>query len=159
MHQIYEDKGKFNFLYQLPQIVVSSLISFFSSSIVSYLSLSDDDIIKIKKYKNKDKEREKYDLDEVKQKVFKKLKIKFGLFFFVTNVIIIVFGFYLCCFCYVYRNTQIHLIKDTGLSFILALILPFLTSLLPGLLRIPSLRDKKGNRNIMYKLSTIIESI
>ena len=157
MHQIYEDKGKFNFLYQLPQIVVSSLISFFSSSIVSYLSLSEDDIIKIKKYKNKDKE--KYDLDEVKQKVFRKLKIKFGLFFFVTNVIIIVFGFYLCCFCYVYKNTQIHLIEDTGLSFILALILPFLTSLLPGLLRIPSLRDKKGNRNIMYKLSTIIESI
>ena len=164
MHQIYKDEGKFNFIYQLPQIVVSSLISCFASSIVSYLSLSEDDILKIKKYKNKDaedkeKEKEKYDLDEIKQKVFKKLKIKFGLFFFVTNVIIIVFGFYLSCFCYVYKNTQIHLIKDTGLSFAFALIVPFLTSLLPGLLRIHALRDKKGNRNIMYKLSTIIESI
>ena len=27
MHKIYEDKGEFNFLYQLPQIILSTLIS------------------------------------------------------------------------------------------------------------------------------------
>ena len=28
MHQIYEDEGDFNFIYQLPQIIYSTLLSF-----------------------------------------------------------------------------------------------------------------------------------
>ena len=33
MHQIYEDEGSFNFIYQLPQIAYSTLISFFIDSL------------------------------------------------------------------------------------------------------------------------------
>ena len=40
MHKIYEDKGKFNFLYQIPQIIYSTLISIVISIIIKKLALS-----------------------------------------------------------------------------------------------------------------------
>ena len=52
MHQIYEDEGDYNFIYQLPQIIYSSLISVIINVITSYLALSEDKIIELKKDKN-----------------------------------------------------------------------------------------------------------
>ena len=45
MHKIYIDKGSFNFIYQIPQIAYSSIISGAINSIVSFLSLSEKNII------------------------------------------------------------------------------------------------------------------
>ena len=45
MHTIYIDKGSFNFIYQIPQIAYSSIISGAINSIVSFLSLSEKNII------------------------------------------------------------------------------------------------------------------
>ena len=67
------------------------------------------------------------------------------------------FGFYVTCFCYVYKNTQIHLITDTGISFGLSLVTPFAICLIPGILRILSLKANNKKRKIMYKLSSYIE--
>ena len=52
MHQIYEDEGDYNFIYQLPQIIYSSLISVIINGITSFLALSEDKIIELKKDKN-----------------------------------------------------------------------------------------------------------
>ena len=48
MHKIYEDKGKFNFLYQIPQILYSTLISRFIDSLIKNLALSQDTIVDLK---------------------------------------------------------------------------------------------------------------
>ena len=45
------------------------------------------------------------------------LKIKFALFFAVSFFILIFFAYYIICFCGIYVNTQLHLIKDTLISF------------------------------------------
>ena len=45
MHKIYQDKGKFNFLYQIPQILYSTLISRFIDSIIKKFALSQDDTV------------------------------------------------------------------------------------------------------------------
>ena len=60
-------------------------------------------------------------------------------------------------FCAIYVNTQIHLIKDTLISFGLTLIYPFGINLIPGLFRIPAL--SKNNRRYLYSLSIIIQMI
>ena len=52
MHQISEDGGNFNFIYQLPQIAYSTIISMLIDYATSSLSLSQDDVIDIKKHKN-----------------------------------------------------------------------------------------------------------
>ena len=41
-----------------------------------------------------------------------------------------------------YNNTQIHLIKDTLISYGTSFLTPLVTYLLPGLFRIPSLKRK-----------------
>jgi len=48
LHKIYEDQGKYNILYQIPQILYSSIVSQIISSLLEKLSLSQDEIIIIK---------------------------------------------------------------------------------------------------------------
>ena len=49
MHKTHEDEGKFNMIYQLPQILYSSLISIVLNIFLKLFALSQDDIINIKK--------------------------------------------------------------------------------------------------------------
>ena len=62
-------------------------------------------------------------------------------------------------FCAIYVNTQIHLIKDTLLSYIVSFFYPFLFNLIPGIFRIPSLSDNKSNRKVLYIISKIIQMV
>ena len=87
------------------------------------------------------------------------LKIKFFLFFVIEFSLLLFFWYYLSCFCAVYKNTQVHLIKDTLISFGLSLIYPLLLYLLPGVFRILSLRAKNQNRECLYKISKILQLI
>ena len=56
MHQIYEDSGSFNFIYQIPQILYSSLISGFLNAIIRVLALTEKNIINIKNEKDINKD-------------------------------------------------------------------------------------------------------
>ena len=151
MHKIYIDKGSFNFIYQIPQIVYSSFISGAINAIVSYLSLSEKNIIQLKK--------EAFITEKKVENLIKCLKIKFFLFFIMEFSLLLLFWYYLSCFCAVYKNTQIHLIKDTLISFGLSLIYPLLIYLLPGIFRIISLRAKNANKECLYNLSKILQLI
>ena len=150
MHKIYQDKGKFNFLYQIPQILYSTLISRFIDSLIKNLSLSQDNIIQLKQSK------EKYNLEQRNKKLLRILKIKFILFFAFSFIFLIFCWYYIICFCGIYINTQIHLIKDTLLSLIISLFIPFIMCLIPGIFRISSLRIGKGNNKCIYKFSVIL---
>ena len=134
MHQIYEDEGDYNFIYQLPQIIYSSLISVIINGITSFLALSEDKIIELKKDKNLE------NIDDKKTNVIKNLKIKFIMFFIVSFIFILSFWYYLGCFCAVYRNTQYHLIKDALISYSVGYITPFGTNIITALIRIHSLK-------------------
>ena len=48
MHKIYEDGGSFDFIYQIPQILYSIIISSFVNALVKFFSLSEKKIIEIK---------------------------------------------------------------------------------------------------------------
>ena len=89
----------------------------------------------------------------------KKLRIKFILYFVLSFLVLIFFWYYLSMFGVIYRNTQLHLIKDTLISFGLSLIYPFGIYLAPGLFRIPALSNKKHNREILYKISLFLQMI
>ena len=149
MHQIYIEQGRFNFIYQIPQIIYSTIISEVIHIIVKYLSLSEKNIIEIKK--------EKKNINEKGEKILKKLIIKFVLFFIISYLFLIFFWYYLSCFCTVYRNTQIHLIKDTLISFGSSLIYPLAINLLPGIFRIISLKSPKKDAKCFFFISTILQ--
>ncbi len=67
--------------------------------------------------------------------------------------------YYVSMFCVIYRNTQIHLLKDTLLSFGISLIFPFFIYLVPGFLRIYSLSDNKNKSEYLYNFSKLFLSI
>ena len=149
MHKIYQDQGDFNFIYQIPIILYSSIISWVINIIVSFLSLTQKQILELKK--------DKIDIKETAIKVKTGLICKFIFFFQFIFILLILFWYYLSCFCAVYKNTQIHLIKDTVISYGMSLLYPFGLCLIPGLLRIPALRAKNKNRKCLYNISQYIQ--
>ena len=59
MHKIYVDEGSYNFIYQLPQIIYSSLISTVINIILKFLALAEGNILDHKKDKNKNSLKER----------------------------------------------------------------------------------------------------
>ena len=148
MHKIYINEGKYIFIYQLSNILYSTLISSIINIIIKKLSLSEINIIEIKNNKEKEKNINKK----------KCLIIKFNLFFILDFLFLILFWYYISCFCAIYKNTQFHLIKDTLISFGLSLLYPVGLCLLPGIFRIPALRASKQDKECLYKISKIMHN-
>ena len=153
MHKVYINNGAFNIILQIPQILYSTLVSSVINLILKSLSLSQKNILAIKKAKNrqiamKKAKREKHFLQK-----------KFIIFFILSFFLILFFWYFISCFCAVYKNTQTILIKDTLFSFGLSMLYPIGLNLLPGILRIPSLKSKKKDKKCMYQTSIIIALI
>jgi hypothetical protein len=138
-------------IYQLPQVLYSSLISTVLNLIIKTLSLTEKNIINIKKYKKNVKNK--------KNELIKYLYYKFIIFFILSFFLLLFIWYYISSFCAIYQNTQIHLIKDTIISFGLSMIYPLGIYLLPGFFRIPALRAPKKDKQFMYKFSKIIQLI
>ena len=153
MNKIYEEDGQYDFIYQIPKICYSNLICTVINLIVKTLSLSEKDILKIKLY-TKEKSHN-INVDNIK----KCLSIKFILYYVISFIFLFIFWLYVSIFCAVYKNTQIYLIKDTIISFSLSLIYPIGYYLIPGLFRIPSLKSEKKNKECLYKISLICQSL
>ena len=158
MHKIYLDEGKYDFIYQIPFIIYSTLISGIITGILEFLSLSEDTIIEIKNNNNKNNKENQKQISNI-HKIKKCLKIKFISFFISSFLLLLFLWYYISCFCVVYKNTQIHVLKDTLISFVFSMIYPFILCFLPGIFRIPSLRADKKNRECTYKFSQFIESV
>ena len=151
MHKIYEDKGDFDFIYNLPQILYSALIAAFINSLMQVLALTSSSFTNLKEIVNNN------NIKKNAQETKKFIKLKIFLFFSISIVLLVFFWFYLGCFCAVYRNTQLHLIKDSLISFGTSMIYPFVLYIFPGIFRIPSLKKKK--REYLYQLSKAIQIV
>ena len=151
IHQIYENKGKFLLLYQLPKIIYSTLISSVLNIIFKGLALSKGSIIEFKSDKNKK------DLNQREKNLKSKLTIKFILYFIISLLLLISFWYYISMFCVIYRNTKLNLLKDTLMSFGLSLIIPFIFYLFPGIFRFPALSNIKNKRRCLYNFSRFLQ--
>ena len=153
MHKVYINNGNFSILYQIPQLIFTSAISIILNISLKILALSENDILELKTEKELKKMTEK-------SKVMKKfIKIKFILFFIISIIILGFFWYFISCFCGIFINSQILLIKDTLSSFLITLIYPFGLNLIPAIFRIIALRDKQKKRNCLYQISKIIALI
>ena len=150
MHKIFEDKGEFNLNYLLPQIIYNTIISSFITNIIKMVSLLNKDILEIKHENNK------FNLNAKVLTVKRCLIIKYIWFFIISFITLVYFWYYLSCFCAVYKNTQIYLIKTVLSSFSLLLIYPFIICLFPGIFRIFSLRTPG---KYLFKISRYIQLV
>ena len=134
---------------KIPQILYSLIISSIINTFLSYLSLTQKNILEMKKNEKK----KNLELS----KTIKCLKRKFIFFFIFSFIFLSLFWFFLGCFCAVFRNAQIQLIKDTLISYGLGFITPLGINLFPGIFRIISLNARNKDRNCLYKISLIIQ--
>jgi hypothetical protein len=146
IHKIYEDGGIYNFIYLIPFVSYSFLISHIVYIIIKYFSLSERNIYQIKVVNGAD------NTDKIKGTII----CKYILFFILSIALLSFFWYYLSSFGAVYQNTQTHLIKNTIISFSFSLIYPFIINILPVIIRINSLRKKDM---CMYKISMFIQYI
>ena len=149
MHEIYESKGEFDIETQLPIIVYSNIISYILNSPLNFLALSNEPIINFKQSKDNKKIMKKA------EKLLKILKIKFSFYFIISSLFLFFFWYYISMFGVIYRNTQIHFLKDITMSFRLSLSFPFFIYLMPGFLRLPGLSKKK---KCLYNVSKFLKS-
>ena len=151
MHQIHENNGEFDLIYQIPQILYSSILSTIINSLLQKLALSEDSFLSIKHIKDYNK--------AIKQceKIKRCLTIKFIIFINISFILMIFCWYYISSFCGVYINTQSILFKDTLISLLLSMVYPFGLCLLPGLCRIPALQAENKDKRCMYKFSGLME--
>ena len=134
----------------MPHILYSSFICVLIITLIKYFSLTEKDFILLK---NLDKKN----INEKVTEILKCIKIKLVLFFILNFLFIIFFWYYLSCFCAVYKNSQIHLIKDTLICFGISMLYPFGYNLITSLLRILSLRSKNKDKECLFKFSKFLQ--
>ena len=148
MHEIYKDKGIYNLICFIPQIIYSVIITSIIILILKNLVLTQRNILEIKHEKNK------YNLKPKAITVLKCIIIKFVCFYIITFIFLILFWYYISCFSIVYKYTQKQLIINSLISLIIFFIYPFIFCLLPGIFRIPSLKEPG---KYLYEMSKIIQ--
>ena len=151
MHKIYEAKGDFDLETQIPIAVYSTIISMILNYPLNSLALSNDAIINFKWDKSKIILKKAKALEKI-------LLIKFVLYFIISFLFILFFWYYISMFGVIYKNTQIHLLKDTFISFGLSLAFPFIYYFLPGIFRIPALSAENNKRKYLYNFSKLLQS-
>ena len=153
MHNIYETSTNKSILTQIPKIIYSTLISSVINKIIKILCLPEREILKLRKIKNK------REVMISSLNVIKCIKIQSLIFFIITYILMLIFWYYLSAFCAVYKNTGKILIINSLISFFLSMSYPFGLNLIPGLFRIPALKDKRKSKSCIYLISSLLSLI
>ena len=136
IHQIYLDKGKYNFKYQIKYIISATLIS----SIFIYIAKLFTGVNKIvTKITN--------------QKI---LKISIHIFICISNCLSIFYWIYLGSLTSTYINAKLHLFLNAFITSLFSCILECLLALISSILRYLSI---EFGINTLYNISRIINYI
>ena len=158
MHVIYESDGAFNLEYRIIKIIYSSLISGVITLLLQILALPESNILELKGLRFKKEQLNDYKkIDNKGEELNKNIKIKFIFYFIFSIIFLLFFWYYISMFCSVYPNTQMHLLKDTLISFGISFIYPFALYFIPTIFRIPALAD--NNRRYLYRISVLLQML
>ena len=144
MRNIYIYKGNTNAAVHIPNIILSSLCCLIMNFLVKLVSLSERDLLKIKKD------------NSLAASTKKKIKIKTYILFFVSIALILLCWYYVAAFCAVFKNSQGHYFLNVLIAFLVCNIWPCVTSLIAPAMRRYSF---KKNSPCMYKASKIVAYI
>ena len=122
MHLLYKEEGKYNFLYNCPQIIAQDLAMIFFFFFFLFLINYQEIFIKIKNNLN----------NIIIKKDYKYMLGKKRISFYFITLIINIFGwYYISCFCAVYKNTQKYILLD----FLYAIAFNFISSIFSCLIK------------------------
>ena len=147
MHNIYEIEGIYDIIGQISHIIYSSIISTLINIIIKYFALSQKYVIQQKN--NKSDENTVLKLKRMINILIKKFILSYVFCF----ILLFFSWYYISCFCAIFCNTQVHLIKDVLIGFGLSLIYPIISYLFSGIFRFIAF---KNENKFIYKFSNLI---
>ena len=128
--------------------IYSSLLSNSLLIILKFICLTHGSVRKLRQIRDIDKAQKK------SKCVLLCMKIRIIIYFILSLVFLIIFGYYVLCFCAVFENTQVELIKLTFTSWVFSLIYPFILCFFTGILRLLAF---KMENSCIYKIKQIFQ--
>ena len=151
IHKIYEDGGKFDILYFIPQISISFTIGNVITIIIKLIFLTERNIIQVRNQPS-------YNAAvEISSKVKKNIVIKHIIFYIAGIIFLFFFWMLLSSFGAVYQNSQMILFKTVLISFSMSFIYPFFYNFIPCTFRFCALNSKEKNMDCIYNFSKFLQ--
>ena len=148
IHKLFISGVSYYFNYQILQITLSVIITYFIETFLCFLTFTDKYVYEIKYLQKKE-----FNGDKIFN-LLKCIKNKLIIFCCFIVIVLIFYWYSVSAFCAVYPNTQKIFLIDFLLSFIFLSLIPFIVYAIVALFRIMSLKDKYRKRsNCSYKLS------
>ena len=145
-----------NFIRSFASSIISSIILLF----LKLLCLSHNSIRNLKKNKN---------IEDTKKDMvwtLRCIKLRIFIYYIISIVFIIAFGFYIACFCEIFENTQILLLWTMAFSWVLNILYPFVVCFITSIFRRGALtcgKKEKNNRRkgikCCYRINKILQLI
>ena len=133
-----------NLLYS----VLSSIFSTIFLILLKLLCLTHNSIRKLRKIKNVSIARKKA------ISLLKCIKFRLLIYYILSYLFLLIFGYYVICFCAIFENIQIELIKSMLYSWVLYLIYPFIIYFINSIIRIISL---KCRTKCLYRINHFLQ--
>ena len=151
IHKLYEDGGKFDIIYFLPQIAISFGISNTLVIIIKFIFLTERNIIQVRNQGSY----------AAAQRIFENVKrnivIKHVIFYILGIIFLFFFWMLLSSFGAVYQNAQIILFINTLISFGISCVYPFFYNIIPCIFRLCSLKSKKKDMICIYNFNKFLQ--
>ena len=151
IHKIYEDKDKYDFIYFIPRISISFIVSHFIYIIIKYIFLSERNLLQIRKQTTVSMAH------EIASKEKRNIVIKYTMFFILGLIFLGFFWILLSSFGAVYQNSQLIVFENTLVCLAMSLIYPFFINIIPCIFRIPSLRSNSKDQQCIYNFSKFLQ--
>ena len=135
-----------NLLHSFASSIISSVILI----MLKCLCLTHSKIRALRKIKS---------VEEAKKKsiwLIKCIKLKIFIYYALSLVFLLIFGYYVMCFCTIFENTQLSLMTSMFTSWALSLLYPFGICFVTAIFRRCSLRFKK---KCCYKINHFLQMI
>ena len=151
MHRKYVEGEELTFAQKIPQILFTLIASHLIEVILCFLGMTDVHVYEIKSLPKLDQNKEKV------VNIMDKMKNKLVWFFVFTFLLFLFNWYFISAFCAVYQNTQKIFLRDSGISFLISMIDPFIIYGCTTILRYISLFSCcKKKLCCLYKLSDLI---
>ena len=137
-----------SFWSNIANSVYSSILANAILIILKFISLTHNSVRALRKIADINSAEAKSDC------ILKCIKIRIVLYYILSFVFLIVFGFYVLSFCAIFENTQIELIKSTFSSWLISLIYPFIICFITSIIRSAALKCKS---KVLYTIKKIMQ--
>ena len=136
------------FWSNISNTIYSSIISSTLLIILKLICLTHNSVKELRKIKDVGFARKK------SVGILKCIKIRVTIYFILSLAFLVIFGFYNLCFCAIFENTQVEIVKSTFTSWFISLLYPFIICFFTSCFRSLAFKYKNG---CLYGIKSIMQ--